>query len=215
MKKMIFMAAMLMAAAGMQAQEESKSQWAVKPMVGATYSKVFDSNVSNSYRLGVAAGAEVLFQPKTLGGFSVSSGILYATQKSAISDVVNGSVKYKFEYLNVPLLLNYEVVKGLKVKAGVQLGFRLNAKYDIGEWELLGYAGDVNAKDMTKPLYFSIPVGLSYNFPFGLVADFRYNIGVTNVLRSNPTIDGIDYQTTGSRGHHSTFMLTLGYQINL
>jgi len=37
-----------MAAVGMQAQEESKSQWAVKPMVGATYSKVFDSNLNNS-----------------------------------------------------------------------------------------------------------------------------------------------------------------------
>jgi hypothetical protein len=210
------MAAMLMAAVGMQAQEESKSQWAVKPMVGATYSNIVGSGLDFSYRAGLAAGAEVLFQPGKLGGLSFSSGIIYAMQNSEISDIINAKVKYNFDYLNVPLMLNYEVVKGLKVKAGAQLGIRLRSKYSVKSvWELDDYSMEYDAKDLTKPLYFSIPVGVSYNFPFGLVADFRYNIGVSDVERSNATINGVTYQNIGSRGHHSTFMLTLGYQIKL
>jgi hypothetical protein len=209
MKKIICLAAMLMAAVGMQAQEESKSQWAVKPMVGATYSKIVYSAEDTKYKFGLAIGSEVLFQPKKLHGVSFSSGLLY-TMQGMKEDPYN--INASLDYLNVPLMVNYEIVKGLKLKAGVQLGYLLNAK---ASGESYGFHVELDVKSAMKPLYFSVPVGVSYNLPFGLVADFRYNFGITDVERSQGTVNGVSFLNMGSKGHHSTFMLTLGYQIDL
>ena len=204
-----------MAVVGMQAQSEKKSQWAVKPMVGATYSKLLDSYAGDmSYRFGFAAGAEVLFQPDKLGRFGLSSGILYSKLRTEVSDVINANVTFSYSYLDVPLLVNYEIAKGLKIKTGLQLGIRLKANYK-GEYPSPWDDDAVfNMKSQTKPVCLSIPIGISYDLPYGFVADLRYSIGITPVQRYQENIvNGVIYQNQGSRGHHSTFMLTLGYQI--
>ena len=123
-KKLIIMAALLTAALGMQAQEEKKSQWAVKPMVGATLNNIVGSGIDESYKFGVAAGAEVLFQPKELRRLSLSGGLLYMMQGANEKNDFY-KVKGNLSYLNLPVLVNFEIVKGLKVKAGMQLGYQL------------------------------------------------------------------------------------------
>ena len=115
-KKILIMAAMLIAALGMQAQEEKKSQWAVKPMVGATLNNIVGSGIDDSYKFGVAAGAEVLFQPKELRRLSLSGGLLYMMQGANEKNDFY-KVKGNLSYLNLPVLVNFEIVKGLKVKA--------------------------------------------------------------------------------------------------
>lgn len=208
-KKILIMAAMLIAALGMQAQEEKKSQWAVKPMVGATLNNIVGSGIDDSYKFGVAAGAEVLFQPKELRRLSLSCGLLYMMQGANEKNDFY-KVKGNFSYLNLPVLVNFEIVKGLKVKAGMQLGYLLSASASADNY---GMTIEQDIKYAMKPWYFSIPVGISYELPFGLVADFRYHIGITDVERSQISLYGYTFDNVGSRGHHSTFMLTLGYQI--
>ena len=97
------------------------------------------------------------------------------------------------DYLNIPVLANYYVVKGLAIKAGIQPGFLLSAK-----------AGDTDIKDGCKKLDLSIPVGLSYEIS-DFVIDARYNLGLTKSFKG----DDID----GSK--HSVIQITLGYKFAL
>lgn len=64
----------------------------------------------------------------------------------------------------------------MALKAGVQPGFLLAAKAKEGDVK-------VDVKEMYKTFDLSIPVGLSYDFKFGLILDARYNIGVTNLAK--------------------------------
>lgn len=103
--------------------------------------------------------------------FALSADVLYSRQGAK-----DGDDKLTTDNLNIPILANFYLVKGLAVKAGVQPGFLLaaNEKTD-------GTKTDV--KDDMKTFDFSVPVGLSYTFGCGLMIDARYNIGVTDVSK--------------------------------
>ena len=91
-------------------------------------------------------------------------------------------------YLNIPILANVYVVKGLAVKVGVQPGFMID-KDDAG--------------DAVKTFDFSIPVGLSYEYA-NVVLDARYNWGVTKVA-----------DLGDNSPKNSVFQITLGYKFSL
>ena len=104
------------------------------------------------------------------------------------------------DYINIPILAQYYIVKGLAVKAGVQVGFNTKAKFSDGNTS-------VDVKDFYKALGvdtdkktvdFSVPVGLSYEFA-NVVLDARYNIGMTKVLE-------------GAENKNSVIQITLGYK---
>ena len=107
-------------------------------------------------------------------------------------------------YLNVPLLANYYVFPGFAVKAGVQFGYLLSAKYKGSENELGTWVDyDRSTTDGLKKLDISIPIGLSYEFS-NFVIDARYNLGVYNINDlGNATVK------------NGVIMLTVGYKIPL
>ena len=88
-------------------------------------------------------------------------------------------------YLNIPIMANVYVVKGLAVKLGIQPGFVVE-KDDM---------------DNMKTFDFTIPVGLSYEYS-NVVLDARYNWGLTKML------DKLDCK-------NSVFQITLGYKFEL
>jgi hypothetical protein len=86
-------------------------------------------------------------------------------------------------------MTGYEILEGLKIKAGIQPGFLLKAKFMqskiISEKQKGGQTTiamteetDRDASDMFKKFDFSIPVGISYEFS-NVVIDARYVFGVT------------------------------------
>ena len=107
--------------------------------------------------------------------FALSADVLYARQGAK-----GDEGKLRTDNLNIPVLANFYIVKGLAVKAGVQPGFLLSAKSKED-----GVTTDV--KDAFKKFDLSIPVGLSYDFRFGLILDARYNIGVSNISKVDGT----------------------------
>jgi hypothetical protein len=96
-------------------------------------------------------------------------------------------------YLNIPILANYYVVKGLAVKAGIQPGFLVGAKHDGKSFS-----------DDCKKFDFSIPVGLSYEIS-NIVFDARYNIGLTKTAKG----DNVE------KTKNSVFQFTVGYKFGL
>ena len=157
---------------------------------------------------GVAAGAEFEYQATDM--FSVSFGALYSMQGAKGSLTYKGAsldATCKEDYINIPILANVYVVKGLAVKLGLQPGFNVNDKYHVKA----GFAGFSGSGDFdpdeigmpeAKSVDLSIPVGLSYEYN-GFVLDARYNWGVTKLWGDN--VDG----------KNSVFQISLGYKFDL
>ena len=100
------------------------------------------------------------------------------------------------KHINIPLLANVYVTKGLAVKMGVQPAINVNSKFNV-KTPLLDIEDDGDAKAMEL----SIPVGVSYEYN-NFVVDARYNLGVTKVANN-------------SDAKNSVFQITLGYKFDL
>jgi len=191
MKKILLAAVMLLGTATAFAQH-SVGSFTLQPKVGLNIATLTDIDNSKS-RVDFAGGLEAEYQATDI--FSLSAGLIYSRQGFKMDDtkIAGFTVKgdsWSPSYLNIPVLANVYVVKGLAVKFGVQPGFMVD-KDDAG--------------DAVKTFDFSIPVGLSYEFPtVPVVLDARYNWGVTKV------IDAGD-----DSPKNSVFQITLGYKFDL
>ncbi len=191
MKKLATLLVALVASVSTFAQVE-KGTITLQPMVGLMES-TFTADEAK-IKLGFIGGVEGAYQISNRVGASV--GVLYAMQGAKYEQDVLGttvSSTTKLNTLNIPVLCNVYVWKGLAVKAGVQPEIVLSAK-----------VGDESVKDLYSSANVSIPVGASYDFPFGLTVDARYNIGVTNVWKGDE-----------SSTSNMTFQLTAGYKFAL
>lgn len=192
MKKIIFMAAMLLSSVATFAQHEVGSI-TIQPKIGMNIADLTDVDDSD-VRIGLAVGAEAEYQATDI--FSVSAGLIYSMQGCKGSD---DGVKetLKLDYINIPILANVYVAKGLAVKLGIQPGFNINAKYKA---EAGGVEAEAKADD-AKTIDLSIPVGISYEYN-NFVLDGRYNWGLTKVAKD------LDWK-------NSVFQITLGYKFSL
>ena len=181
MKKILMIAALMVATLSANAQEMF-----LKPMVGGTLSTMTGDNDGDAkMKVGLVAGAE--FGYNFTENMGVTAGLLYAME-GAKSKALDKNLN--LDYLNIPILFNYYIIPGLAVKAGVQPGFLVRAKYD-----------DENIKDLFKKVDFSIPIGVSYEFS-DFVVDARYNLGLTKI-----------YDIGDAKCYNSVIQLTLGYKI--
>lgn len=196
MKKMIFMAALLLASVASFAQHRVGSV-TIQPKVGLNIASITEGDDS-SPRYGLAAGAEFEYQATEL--FSLSAGLIYSMQGACEEE---SGTKYtaKLDYINIPILANVYVVKGLAVKLGVQPALNVNNKLKA---DYDGFTSEVSLDKAGvdfKSFDFSIPVGLSYEYQ-NVVFDARYNFGLTKL------VDGDDSK-------NSVFQFTIGYKFDL
>ena len=89
------------------------------------------------------------------------------------------SHKARNYYFNIPATVNYYIFRGFAVKGGIALNILSTAKIG-GRSEIDGFKGVVKVKDLYKPVFVSIPVGVSYEIK-NFVFDARYGISITNV----------------------------------
>ena len=197
---------MLMLVAAMMATVSVKAQTAgemyIKPMVGATASTIVGKDVKDAkMRIGFVGGAEFGYQISN--PFALTAGVVVAMQGANYKDnQFFKDQKVKFTYLNVPILANFYVTRGLAIKAGIQPGFLLSVKETGSEYyENAWDSYEDTSMDAMKKFDLSIPVGLSYEFS-DFVIDARYNIGVTNISK-------LDL----AKPRNSVIMLTVGYKI--
>ena len=162
----------------------ANAQFVLTPQVGATMATITDADGAKM-KVGIVAGGNLEY-PIT-EAFSVSGGLLYTMQGSKYKDADDA---LKLDYLNIPILAQYQIADGFKIKAGVQPGILASAKI-----------GDVDVKDGYKSLDIAIPLGLSYEFS-DFVIDARYNLGINKLDK-----DGV------AKSKNSVIMVTLGYRI--
>ena len=179
MKKLFIMAAMVLSSVGAFAQQAAGTT-TIQPKVGLNVSTIGD----NDWKAGFAAGAELQYQCSDKLG--IAAGVLYSAQGLKYKDIDAGIAKveggkWNPGYLNIPVTLNYYVVPGLAVKAGLQPGFMVSKD---------------NAGDGVKTFDLSVPVGLSYEYQ-NIVFDARYNIGVTKIADNDDHYNNVIQITVG------------------
>ena len=199
MKKILVVAALMLSSVSTFAQHAVGS-FNLQPKVGVSIANLTDIKGTDP-RVGVVAGVEGEYQASDI--ISVSAGVLYSMQGSKYEKEL-GKLKSKstnkLDYINVPIMANVYVTKGLAVKLGVQPGFMVsgseNSKLNIPVASI-GGTHDVKAKSVD----FSIPVGLSYEYN-NFQLDARYNWALTKAFENG-------------KAKNSVFQITLGYKFDL
>ena len=195
MKKVMMIAVMAIFAMTASAQNTNREVGAftLQPKVGLTIGSfsgeyvTVGGKVENKKRVGFTAGFEgEIYATNWLG---IALGLNYAQQGWKFGDV-----KCKYDYLNVPLVADFYVARGLALKTGVQLGFLMNAKWD-----------DLNVKDDCNKTNFSIPIGISYEFS-NVVLDLRYNVALSKVNKN--ATDNLKFRS-------DLVQITIGYKFEL
>lgn len=199
MKKIFLMAALVLSGLVAKAQVEPGT-FTLMPKVGLNMATMTGLD-ETKMKAGAVAGVEAEYRATDLIG--VSAGLLYSMQ-GVRDDVPQGSSKYCNDYINIPILANFYVWKGLALKVGIQPGFMVSSKYKWDDGD--GHDGDTDTKDYYESFDFSVPVGASYEWN-GYVLDLRYNIGVTKVNKNSGP--GIDDTRNG------VLAITLGYKFSL
>ena len=235
MKKLATIAIALFAAIGAFAQPEAGT-FSLTPRVGfnmsnltgnvydATYTMVDGkTTVEGDLHAGFAVGVDAGYQVSK--HFALSAGVVYSYQGSArgYSTKIGsseGKTAYEFKdksklnmsYLQIPILANVYLFKGFAVKAGIQPGFLLAAKdkENITSTASKGSNSTADVKSDFKTFDFAIPVGVSYEFANGLMIDARYNIGLTDVVKSGTALAKAD-----KSGKTSVIQISLGYKFKL
>ena len=209
MKKIFMMAVMAVAALTANAQQEAGT-FSIQPKAGLNVSSL--SGDGTKAKAGFTAGVEGMYQAAEK--FGVSLGVMYSMQGA--KSKANSDIKMNYGYINIPILANYYVVKGLAIKAGIQPGFCVSKKYD-GEGNIT-IAGQTIFSDQEKgkiedavnAFQFAIPVGLSYEYK-NFVLDARYNIFLSKAFKDND----VNKLVGVADSRHSVFSITLGYKIPL
>ncbi len=112
--------------------------------------------------------------------FSLQAELLYSQQGGRRIQTIsfNGGVftqttKYRFNYLNLPILAKYYVTKHWSVEAGPQIGILLDATEESNDLEL-----DVRSR--FEYIDLSAAIGTSYKLDNGLNFSARYQYSMRN-----------------------------------
>ena len=235
MKKLCLLAALACCTIAMKAQNP-QGKFSIKPMAGINVTGLSGGAYSDLYHYKVRFTGGVEAEYGVNDWLGVSLGAVYSQQGAKIEYAeqtevnqaegdflevteIDGSVKN--DYINVPLMANVYIpgVKGLALKAGVQVGFCLSSKENMtthvfplplssNQLTVIdNYASQksvMELKDFCKTVDFGIPVGLSYEYK-NVVLDARYYFGLTKIDKTENHEDC----------HNRYLSFTLGYRFHL
>ena len=236
----ILFAAMSLCAVTTTAQNKV-GEFSLKPMAGINVSDLsVDEDVNYKAKVGFTGGVEAEYGVTPWLG--VSLGVMYSQQGAKfestleeygvddngrkVAAMLNLKGKLKADYVNVPLLANFYVWKGLAIKTGLQVGFLVNDKENgtvimagttVPDFDKYTYEDIPNpssnsfisgfgfeGSDICKSVVFGIPVGLSYEYK-NITLDARYYFGLTRM----------DDVEDDAAAHNRCLSITLGYKFKL
>jgi hypothetical protein len=109
--------------------------------------------------------------------FYLQPELLYSTQGTEDYRYLSNSIplvdKLNLDYINLPIMFKYDVANRFYLEAGPQVGFLVSAK-----------RGNADIKDEFESTDFGANFGFSYGFTENLFAQARYNIGLSDIDKS-------------------------------
>ncbi len=195
MKKLFFTAffsaILLVNAQDTQNSQNSSVKFGVK--VGMNFSSLYGDMSSASIRPGMYAG--VYARIPVAEKFSIQPEVLYSMQGADSDNYYywggywyydSGSdQKYELDYINVPIMVQYEIIKGLRAELGPQFSFAVYKKH---KYRYVDYNSNYNYQSSDKDLNsfdVGLNMGVNYELPNGINFAARYSLGFINVNDSD------------------------------
>jgi Outer membrane protein beta-barrel domain len=159
-------------------------------------SKVTSGNTtvkaSNDAKAGFNAG--ILAHVHLNKQWAIQPELVYSLEGSQYRNTSNQRVNRNLSYLNLPILVQYMVLNGLRIQTGPQAGLLLSANDKLN-------SNKNSVKQYFANAAFSWTAGLGYLTKSGLGIDARYNFGLSNLdasdiskVHSNVLQVGLFYQ---------------------
>lgn len=191
--------------------QTDKVKTGVKAGLNISDLTVDEGELNSSGKIGFTAG--IMVEIPMAKNFSLQPELLYSQQGTKITfsdeEVTNSHYKSTIElnYLNIPVMLKYYVIKGLSIQAGPQIGILLKANNKYQD-NFLGYEdqGSFNLKEYSSGIDTSVNFGLGYQLKNNFYTDVRYNISYSNVFKDGDANHFID-----NNMKNKVFQITLGY----
>lgn len=175
MKKVFLIGMILFLAIGSFAQGLSGGIKAGLNLADQKYS-FSGTTIDTKFKAGVHVGGFVTWMFTEHIGLQPEA--LFSMQGTTFdNDFIDG--KTKFNYLNVPVLVRYNVNEMISLHAGPQIGFLLSAEAESDD----GDSEDI--KDEFKGTDFSGAFGLGVDLPMGLGFGARYILGFTKIAEED------------------------------
>ncbi len=152
------------------------------------YSFKINPSVNVAAMAGIPLSSKLSLQPEIM--FSIQGAKM--TQQNSSADKLTNQLAY----LNVPVLLKYNDPSGFFAEVGPQIGFLLSAKM-----KSQGISAD--AKSLYNSTDFAGTFGVGYIFPFNVGIDARYNLGLSNIAKTDA--DNSDSKAKNNVGQFSIF----------
>jgi len=115
----------------------------------------------------------------TAGKMSIQGEVLYSRQGASIK-ASGENLKALAKYVNVPVLVRYEVVPSFHIDLGPQIGFLTCMKSDYHIVTKEPFAEQHYTKAYKKT-DFGVNVGAGYEHNSGLMIDVHYYYGLTDI----------------------------------
>jgi hypothetical protein len=130
--------------------------------------------------------------------FAIQPEVVFSMQGGERKD----EAKFKFNYINIPVLAQYMTQNGFRLQTGPQLGILTSARR-------VERGGDVerNVKENMKNIDFAWVFGAGFLFPGGVGIDARYNLGLTDIWETSTEVKnsvfqlGLFYQFMHGKAH--------------
>lgn len=115
-------------------------------------------------------------------GFSLEPGYILKGASSAID-----SIEYRFSYISMPILLEYNLLDKLKISAGPEVSYLISSK---------NKGTGANNKDIGNiyrdGLELSATIGAAYSLDYFIDIGVRYNLGLTSITDFDPQLGAND-----------------------
>ena len=147
-------------------------------------------NDNRDSRLGVHLGLTAHMHLDRL--WAIQPELLYSQEGGEIRNFFgnNSRAKFKNDYINIPVMVQYMFSNGFRFEAGPQLGILVRSKVE----DQNGRVDD--AGDVFKSTNIAAGFGLNYLSYSGLGVGGRYNLGLSNVGEGTRKIRGNTLQVS-------------------
>jgi Outer membrane protein beta-barrel domain len=141
---------------------------------GLNVSNFMGDLTNNAIRTSIHAGlvAEFMISDK----FSVQPELLYSGQGFTNTGGI-GYERSKFDYINLPILAKFYLVKKLSLETGPQIGFLISAKNRTNTSN--------TTVDKQKTVDLGLNLGAGYELENNVFFQARYNLGLSNINNSS------------------------------
>jgi len=206
MKKIILSSLLVLAFGFTYAQ---KAEFGIKGGLNSSNFSGDTEGVDFKSRVGFNVGAFAAI--KLSEKITLQPEILFSTQGAKAENVtadVNGvnytaDIEFNLSYINVPVMFKYYVADKFNLEAGPQIGFLTSAETST-KVDGFNQTVDQDAKDYFESVDFGFNLGAGYDFTNKISAGIRYNIGLSNVWKTQPG--------DNSESQNSVLSLSVGYK---